>query len=276
MKYLLIAAAIVATTASPTVMAAVYTTASLSNFKITLIDLDLTDNIESKITFSPPPVNNDVFGVYSNGYVYGIMNNYVNFTEGNVKPTSLNNTDSVYIERNSSNIVNSVVQTNESYATNLQASGSLDNLSIYTYFFSQARDLQLFTLSANTRLQITADSNIYLESAGDYQGGSFTSIAAQFNEDDTILTPIISASDSTGSGQNQQVSEMKELSIFIDNLLSKDVNGYINNLASTSGSYGAYTDPQISSVPVPAALPLMASALSLFGFGAMRIKAKKS
>ena len=72
MKNLLLAAAIAASTASPSVMAAIYSSASLSNINIALIDLDLTDNIESKISFFPPVIDNSTFGVYSNSYVRGV------------------------------------------------------------------------------------------------------------------------------------------------------------------------------------------------------------
>lgn len=46
----------------------------------------------------------------------------------------------------------------------------------------------------------------------------------------------------------------------------------VDDFAQNAGLQGAWTlhEDQVSSVPVPAALPLMASALGLFGFGSMR------
>ena len=276
MKNLLLAAAIAASTASPSVMAAIYSSASLSNINIALIDLDLTDNIQSKISFFPPVVDNSTFGVYSNSYAYGILNNYVNFTEGYVKLSILNNTVSGSVS-NGSSVVNSAITLNELYATNLQTSGTLDDVSIFTYFFSESKNRQLFTLSANTRLQITADSNLYLEATDNYIGSSQTSIKAELSNSN-YYDPIITASDSAylNSDINQPINQMKALSIFIDNLTSLDVNGVLVNSAYNSGRNGEFSDTNLSSVPVPAALPLMASALGLFGLGAKRRKTAKS
>lgn len=276
MKHLLIVAAFAVSTASPSVMAAIYSSASLSNVNIALIDLDLTDNIESKISFFPPIIDNSTFGVYSNSYAYGVLNNYVNFTEGYVKPSILNNTVSGSVS-NASSIVSSAITFNESYATNLQTSGTLDGLSIFTYFFSESRNRSTFSLSANTRLQITADSNTYLETSGNYVGSSQTSIEAQLDRTN-FNDPIIAASDSLAlySGLNHQANEMKALSIFIDNFTSQDVVGSLRYYAYNSGRNGEFSDAAVSSVPVPAALPLMASALGLFGFGAIRRKTTKS
>lgn len=49
---------------------------------------------------------------------------------------------------------------------------------------------------------------------------------------------------------------------------------FANDFAQNAGLQGTWTlhEDQVSSVPVPAALPLMASALGLFGFGSMRRK----
>ena len=63
---------------------------------------------------------------------------------------------------------------------------------------------------------------------------------------------------------------MKTVSSFIDNVLSQESNGYLYNYSYTNGL--TYAEP--SAVPVPAALPLMASALGVFGIARRRNKAK--
>lgn len=62
-------------------------------------------------------------------------------------------------------------------------------------------------------------------------------------------------------------------------LQSSTIFGLIaDDFANIHGSPGTWTqrEDQVSAVPVPAALPLMASALGLFGFGAMRRKTSKT
>ena len=65
---------------------------------------------------------------------------------------------------------------------------------------------------------------------------------------------------------------MKSVSAFIDNILSQESNGYLQNYAYVYGvTYAAPTE-----VPDPGALPSMASALDVFGIVRRRNKAKAS
>ena len=68
---------------------------------------------------------------------------------------------------------------------------------------------------------------------------------------------------------------MTTFNILIGNTISEDLSGVLSLGASNSG-YADRPELPPSEVPVPAALPLMASALGVFGLGAKRRKALKA
>ena len=149
-----------------------------------------------------------------------------------------------------------------------------NSLGVYSYFYSQSYDQLFYTLSPNTRLEFIADSNLFVETTSsdafeyayainqsygyDYSNGSssnnyYAEVYADFYD-------------------SKAVSELKSLNVYIDNILPQESNGFLTNYANVYG----YTKAATLEVPVPAALPLMASALGVFGIARRRNKAKAS
>ena len=69
MKHLIVAAAFAATTAAPSLMAAVYANPSISNIQYKVVDLDLNDGIDPSVTFTS-----------AGSGLYGYIHDYYTFT----------------------------------------------------------------------------------------------------------------------------------------------------------------------------------------------------
>ena len=77
MKHLIVAAAFAATTASPSLMAAVYANASLSNIQYKVTDSDLSDGIDPNVSFTSA-------GSSLYGYLYDSYTYYDSFNQSSV------------------------------------------------------------------------------------------------------------------------------------------------------------------------------------------------
>ena len=155
MKHLIVVVAFAATTAAPSVMAAVYANASLSNIQYKLVDLDVNDGINPSVTFT---------SAYSYSALSGSISDNNSNSDSFNQNSTLNSLTSGAVS-DSLNSASGSINYNDSYATNLQASGStLGNTSgTYSYFQGQSIDQQYYTLSPNTRLELSADSNLSVE-----------------------------------------------------------------------------------------------------------------
>ena len=207
MKHLLIAAAFAASTTSPTVMAAVYASASLSNIQFKVVDLDLTDGIDASVAFAP--FYTALFADNSSGSDFDFE-------------TPLNSLTSVSVN-------NGVITASASslygadYGLNLQASGSLTGKINFDYnvFQSFTSDYQQFTLSPMTRLEVTADSNMFVSTNDifeySYASHYFYATDSFFNQytsnGGNIRTQIL-----VDYNNPKFLSEVKSLSYFIENL----------------------------------------------------------
>lgn len=244
-------------------MASIYSSSSLSNVRYTLIDLNLNDGIEPSISLS---LNRSRIA----GNIAGATGVLDEFSQqGILNSTIFANTSSDFLTSASASM-----QLNNFYATDLQTSGSLQTISSdknrFNSYLSFAQDNRLFTLSGNTRVQFTGDAytSVEITDTDSYSlfGGAFSRFLAKKNIDE-----IYGADDSTVQGTSLadlSLSEKKSLSIFIDNLTSENINGELDIYTVTYGM------PGMSAVPVPAALPLMASALGIFGLARRRNKSK--
>lgn len=279
MKHLILVAAIAATTASPTVMAAIYTSASLNNFRLELVDLNLDDGITPTVNFTQTissQINGTVqfFGkveddldIQDNFYEKGDFNKVLS---GSVSD-SLSTTSSYY-------------ESSENFSKFFSVSGSTTPNSELNYggYISSSFDAFDFILSPNTQLQIFADSNVFLETTSDgyanyaFVRTFFTAYERLQPFNSVILIDEDSSEFSLSFTNPQTLSELMTLSILISNTNSNNLSGFLLSGATNSGysDYDYIAPP--SPVPTPAAFPLIASALSLFGFGAMRRKATNS
>ena len=167
-------------------------------------------------------------------------------------------------------------ETSDTLGISIQASGSTAGnnvLGVYGGYISSSGDVLNFTLSPNSQLQIFADSNVFLETTSDgfpnygFSGtvlkaskfrGPFSNSGFAIDEASSEFTASLN--------EPQTLSELTTLSILIGNTLSEDLYGRVIYGAGNYG-YADYDYPELpsSEVPVPAALPLMASALGLFG-----------
>ena len=161
-----------------------------------------------------------------------------------------------------------------SNATDLLASGSSLGATPggYTAFYSQTFDSKYYTLSPNTRLEFTADSNLFVDStsSGGYEYAYAINQSYAYDNLNGQYSNYVYSEIYSNYYDSKAISEMKSVSAFIDNILSQESNGYLQNYAYVYGV--TYVEP--SAVPVPAALPLMASALGVFGIARRRNKAK--
>lgn len=145
-----------------------------------------------------------------------------------------------------------------------------------------------YTLSANTQLNVTAEALNYIEttaSAADVTAGlrEYAASSSTLGLYGKGLYGNIFDYDSKGlisySYENNTAIKLNEftlLSLTHDNIGAQELTGFITGSIGTDGtSFTGYINPP-SAVPVPAALPLMASALGLFGLGAKRRKALKA
>lgn len=273
MKRILMTAAIAtAFTASPT-MAAIYSSASLSNYKVSLVDLDSEDGITPSITFRP-----------GFDYLYGFVSGANSAdpylaADQNITPISKTSTDTI-------NTATSSITGNTFDSVELQVSGSSleqqPSVEGYKYFASATKS-HYFTLSANTRVNFTLNTLNYMETTSGTGGNTFAYThsyleARGYNLRDEVI--INSNNDYDGinfeavkiNPSDYNFAILNIMSVILDNNYHSELFGFVYSGGSTGTSL---TAPPPSTVPVPAALPLMASALGLFGLGAKRRKALK-
>lgn len=268
MKRILMAAAIAtAFTASPT-MAATFSSASLSNYKVSLVDLDLEDGITPSIYFYPT-VSSEIRIATDSSDPLKLLS----IKGDNISPTSVTVTKAAYTASASifgDNIDHKVLQVS---GNSLEGGVSND----YTYY-SHIDDTVFFTLSAKTQLTITADALFYAETTADmaaYERASTYAILAfgggvNFDADPGSLSSL-----GVGIYRASNLSELMLLSVMTQSGYGYEYTGSFYSSVVLDGiSHAEYPGP--SAVPVPAALPLMASALGLFGLGAKRRKALKT
>ena len=99
-----------------------------------------------------------------------------------------------------------------------------------------------------------------------------SSVFSAFNESGTIISSITKA-----GGINEMISFQGGESIISFITFTSEggfagISGLTYNYDGVTGGGNTDIDPDLNQVPVPAALPLMASALSLLGFGFKRGK----
>ena len=267
MKNLLIIATLAVVTASPSLLAAVYSSASLSNIKYKVVDLNLTDGVEASVDF-----------YYTYSQNYGFTRD--NFNDlGYYQYSTTNDLTSITLS-DSLNTSSASIQYSDSYANKFEVSGSSLGTSggDYSYFYSSSADFNYYTLSPNTRLEFTADSNLFVETTSSEDIFEYGVAINYFKANDYVTNDEYNYSDNLHYTQiisknigPQVINESKSLSFFIENLSLQESNGFTTNYSEAYGQ----TNISPSTVPVPAALPLMASALGMFG-AARRNKAKKA
>lgn len=286
MKRILMAAAIAtAFTAFPT-MAATFSSASLSNYNVSLVDLDLEDGITPSITFKP--VNNGSY--LGGGTISGTRHG---------SPLYQSFYRSLSVIGPASEMINSIT-TNASasisgdsfYNRSLEVSGgSLGAGAIGTNdeYYSVIAETLSYTLTANTQLNITADALKYAEhtvgkAAREYAHSRismFTSGAAinvygePYGYDSyNIYDPNTFDSIYYDNDTAFNLSQLMLYSLSVKNRYTDQFTGYLTSIIEVKGASSERTS--LTAVPVPAALPLMASAVGLFGLGAKRRKALKA
>ena len=280
MKHLLMVATITATfTASPA-MAASYSSASLSNFKIELIDLDLEDGNSSSVSFNNPSSSISL----SIPFVTKIKS-----VDDNTSLSESINTDvsaSVFRELISNP---DIVESTSIFGTgvffdNLRIEASVNNLNFFNNSVNgTARSSIDYFLSSKSRLIITAEARNHIEIEAGTSGENIFRSASSFA---ALRANANSSSEDDSASLNAygidepalELSEVSILSVMFDNLTDQQIRSKFTASVGVNGTF-TRTTPQTdtpSAVPVPAALPLMASALGLFGFGAIRKKEKNS
>ena len=271
MKNLLIAAAIAAATASPSVMAASTATATLSNFNFTLFDLNIDDGLNPSAT---------LFGTNQSDITLAVIkNNLVDPTAGQpfevVSTSGGGNLETITIGPNTAN-----GRTSNGFFTSpiiLEVSGtSLGGSNFDVGYNAAVSDLFSFEIGANTRLVITADAFVDAQ-VDDLSKENAQSTAGinLFTFSSTLANDAVQIN--TGNFGESNLTNQVLLSLVFDNVGENQIFANFSSFVQVNGfSKLDIENPNPSAVPVPAALPLMASALGLFGFGAMRRKASKA
>ena len=283
MKNLLIAAAIAAATASPLVMATSTATANLSNFKFTYTDLNLEDSTQAGggITGSlggsslNASVSNPITGVTIGTFSDGAGLNDTGFELLTAFDGVSQASAEIFFSR--FNGLDSNFFSFGAQGSTVGESGTFDAAAQNGSGFG-------FVLNPFSKVTITADSNI---SASISSTGIDDFIEKAYSQTFIITRNVefglglqsfgeLNASSFADLGFAQNLNQLMTLSIVLENF-SDTFAGYSINIGAVAGgnSDGKVKDTP-SAVPVPAALPLMASALGLFGFGAMRRKASKA
>ena len=267
MKRILMAAAIAtAFTASPT-MAAYYGSATLTNFQYEVVDLNETDGIDASFNF------------FSNNYseLYGRITKSDVITASFNQSSSNNNLTSYVVSDSLSNASASIHYGDNIVVSSQASAGTFgDSSHVQSYVYQSP----FFTLGAYSRVVFTADSNLFLGTTSgnnDFLGYSQNGFYAVFfnrliNDWEFINNSEGGRSDQIAINTTEPkiLSEFKSLNIIIDNFSSLSSLGY---LVTSSETFGGYYPVSVSAVPVPAALPLMASALGLFGLSRRKNKA---
>lgn len=264
MKHLLIAAAIAASVASPSLMAASISSASLSHFTFSLEDIDSNDGITSSVSFNP----------LLNYSLQGALISFPSTLQSFASNSTLTETIADSSSQASATFSRAIVFDNSAFLnTSLQTNGSTQGIMADSSnrATSSISAFQGFTLSANTILTIFVDSLLFNQttvSGADSSAASsqifFFNPTGTKNQDDHQLFESTSA---------QSFSEQKTLSINFFNVTGEEVLGSFGASVNVDVTSNATTSPP-SAVPVPAALPLMASALGIFGLARRRNKSK--
>lgn len=268
MKRILMATAFAALLTSLPTMAASFSSVNLNNFNYTLIDLDLEDGITPSVTFTP---YFEYFFASTRGEDNSFSNNYTFSTNGQIDATrstsSLINTASGTVTGNS--FINKEMNVNGISLGNTYEFG-------YQSIISNA---SAYNLSANTELKISAEvrSTVGITAGGNKEEVASTYARLQvsdnqkiYDEDKKELFAL-----SLVNGSPFSLSELTLLSVAITNLGGQDLTGALISFIRVDGfSSASKIEYPVSSVPIPAALPLMASALGVFGIARRRNKSK--
>ena len=271
MKRILVTVAIAtAFSASPT-MAASYSNASLSNFQVSLVDLDLEDGVTPSVSLKPY-YSFLRLSASSAFFSYGLDKQ----TNGirSVSRELNNTTNTARASVHGDNIDNKV----------LQVSGrSVGHSSVYQHGYQSAvSDGFRYTLTPNTQLNITAEARNYVETtigtadeneyADSYAGMQIMrNNGSGLQNSNNYLVASSLLNDSA-----LKLRELTLLSLMVDNGGGQELTGFFQSIVFTNGFSDAKENEIPAQVPVPAALPLMASSIGLFGLGAKRRKALKA
>lgn len=273
---LLIAAAF----GSSAAQAEVVSNAWLGPISIQLIDLDLNDGIAPSIT-----PTSQYAQVYGSAYDSAAANNpsYSQDTSSYTPP--LSGSTSTAISQVSSSLTGSDPTSANQYASG-SAVGPTGSPGNYGEYYGYSYAYGFFTLSANTQVIFSADASTSASSDAPYNTGqewawaeaylygylyNYTFVGQDYinsigyNYQDTY-------NEETGEYEYSNVndSDARTLSFSLSNPFAEAVSGYLYGRAYAQGySYSDYKSP--SQVPVPAALPLLASALGLFGFSRRKV-----
>ena len=276
MKIFLMLALISATFTTTSAFADTFASTSLSNYRYTLEDLDLNDGITPSILFNL----DSTFGGYSIGYAKdGVTTNN---TGSNAMPI-LDTVD----DGNGRFAIAGIVGYSVDNRALLISGGSLGdplgngfsvNYSAYQNSYAgSVLDIYSFVLSGNTRVSFTADSVNYAQITSDaIDVDEFALSSSRLSISPSILDTTGSISDfgdayvsNFTNGPDASLNILSTLSVFFNNRLEKEFSGYLSSSVYMSG--GSFIP---ATVPVPAALPLMASALGAFGIARRRNKSK--
>lgn len=271
MKKLSLLAAVLAAFCSSAAQAESVSSAWVGPVSFTLADLDLNDGITPSIQFynAESSVSGQIYNY--DGVIYSSLNSYSNFVPGVY--TSYSGSVSSAL----SNVSSSLSGT--SYADTTVAAqgsaigtgGSPATAGSYSGF---ALGRSYFTLSENTAITFSANAQASASAgAQDYvHAGAY--IIAQYTYPSTGLTSsvadfIIFNNGNTLESINQ--SQSRQLTFTLNNPFAEIVYGDLFHIASVEGySFSDYVPP--SSVPAPAALPLMLSGLGVIGVAVRRRK----
>lgn len=276
MKPRIFAVALLSALSASPVMAGVYSSASLSNFTLSLVDLDLNDGVAPSISFQQGFEN-------INNFVSGPNPDAKLFNGQNLAPISVTST-------NGDNTANSNIFGSSISNFNISVSG--ETLSPVPYagdfnygYFAIASVSNYFTLSPNTSVNFTISSVNYMQTTEGTGASTDAFTISRLDARGYNLvndTPVNSIGDvdrysfnalNFEGGVDFTLNELTLLSVTLNNKFDSPLNGVLFSDVHTAGNI-YYETP--SAVPVPAALPLMATALGIFGIGAKRRKASKA
>lgn len=262
MKRILITAAIATAFSASSAMAVSFSSASLSNYKVTLVDLDLEDGITPSINFTSTTFSNLSASVRTLGTDEYKNAFSTNNGDGLLPQTITENGNTASASLSGNNINNQV----------LQVSGSSLGSSVRGNQFgytSTVYDEINYILSPNTQLNITADAFNYVETTdgrADANEYAYSYASLALYEDDFIndADAIELTVEALVNGPTFKLSELTLLNVAYENIGEQEYAGsVVSYILNYGDSYAELIEP--NPVPVPAALPLMASALGLFG-----------